>query len=168
MNAGCFGSSISDKLISCTIINRNGHIKKLPKESLKFDYRFSSIPKDSIVIEAEFKAITKNKTIIKQMLKKINNERTSNQPVNFRTGGSTFKNTSDESAWKLIDKINFRGKIIGGAKVSELHTNFLINNGNANSLDLELLGEEIRTKVKKKYNINLDWELKRVGQFKKI
>ena len=60
MNAGCFGSSISDKLISCTIINRNGHIKKLPKESLKFDYRFSSIPKDSIVIEAEFKAITKN------------------------------------------------------------------------------------------------------------
>ena len=168
MNAGCFGSSISDKLISCTIINRNGHIKKLPKESLKFDYRFSSIPKDSIVIEAEFKAITKNKTIIKQKLKKINNERMSNQPVNLRTGGSTFKNTPDKSAWKLIDKINFRGKIIGGAKVSDLHTNFLINNGNANSLDLELLGEEIRTRVKKKYNINLDWELKRVGQFKKI
>ena len=74
--------------------------------------------KDSIVIDAEFKAIIKNKTIIKQMLKKITNERTSSQPINFRTGGSTFKNTPNESAWKLIDKINFRGKIIGGAKVS--------------------------------------------------
>ncbi len=168
MNAGCFGSSISDKLLSCKIIDRNGNIKKLMKESLRFDYRFSSIPKDSIIIDAQFKAITKNKTIIKRMLKKITNERTLSQPVNLRTGGSTFKNTPNESAWKLIDKINFRGKIIGGAKVSNLHTNFLINNGNANSLDLELLGEEIRSKVKKKCNINLDWELKRVGKFKKI
>ena len=146
MNAGCFGSSISDKLISCTIINRNGNIKKFQKKSLRFDYRFSSIPKSSIVIDADFKAIKKNKTIIKQMLKKITSERNSSQPINFRTGGSTFKNTPNEPAWKLIDKINFRGKIIGGAKVSELHANFLINNDNANSLDLELLGEEIRSK----------------------
>ena len=168
MNAGCFGSSISDRLISCKIINRDGNIKEILKENLIFNYRFSSIPKDSIVIEAKFKAITKNKKKIQEMLKKITNKRTLNQPVNFRTGGSTFKNPPKESAWKLIDKINFRGKILGGAKVSDLHTNFLINNGNANSLDLELLGEEIRNKVKKKYNINLDWELIRVGQFKKI
>ena len=168
MNAGCFGSSISDRLISCKIINRDGNIKEILKENLIFNYRFSSIPKDSIVIEAKFKAITKNKKKIQEMLKKITNKRNLNQPVNFRTGGSTFKNPPKESAWKLIDKINFRGKILGGAKVSDLHTNFLINNGNANSLDLELLGEEIRNKVKKKYNINLDWELIRVGQFKKI
>ena len=168
MNAGCFGSSISDRLISCKIINREGNIKEILKENLIFNYRFSSIPRDSIVIEAKFKAITKNKKTIKEVLKKIINKRTLNQPINFRTGGSTFKNTPKESAWKLIDKINFRGKIMGGAKVSDLHTNFLINNGNANSLDLELLGEEIRSKVKKRYNINLDWELIRVGQFKKI
>jgi UDP-N-acetylmuramate dehydrogenase len=168
MNAGCFGSSISDRLISCKIINRNGNIKEILKENLIFDYRFSSIPKDSIVIEAKFKALTKNKKAIKEMLKKITKKRTLSQPINFRTGGSTFKNTPKESAWKLIDKINFRGKILGGAKVSDLHTNFLINNGNANSLDLELLGEEIRSKVKKRYNIDLDWELIRVGQFKKI
>ena len=168
MNAGCFGSSISDRLISCTIIDRNGNIKEILKENLVFDYRFSSIPIDSIVIEAKFEALPKNKKLIKEKLKEINNERTLNQPINFRTGGSTFKNTSKESAWKLIDKINFRGKVIGGAKVSNLHTNFLINNGKASSLDLELLGEEIRSKVKKKYNINLDWELIRVGQFKKI
>tara|TARA_Y100000813_G_scaffold197328_1_gene182428 strand:- start:649 stop:1554 length:906 start_codon:yes stop_codon:yes gene_type:complete len=168
MNAGCFGSSISDELISCTIMNRNGKIKEILKEDLSFDYRYSSIPKDSIVVEAKFKAVTKNKKIIKEILKKVTSKRTLNQPVNSRTGGSTFKNTPKEFAWKLIDKINFRGKIIGGAKVSDLHTNFLINTGNANSLDLELLGEEIRGKVKKKYNINLDWELIRVGQFKKI
>ena len=168
MNAGCFGSSISDRLISCTIIDRNGNIKEILKENLIFNYRFSSIPRDSIIIEAKFEAVTKNKSLIKKKLKKINNERKWTQPINFRTGGSTFKNTSKESAWKLIDKINFRGKVIGGAKVSNLHTNFLINNGKASSLDLELLGEEIRSKVKKKYNINLDWELIRVGQFKKI
>ena len=168
MNAGCFGSSISDRLISCTIIDRNGNIKEILKENLVFDYRFSSIPIDSIVIEAKFEALPKNKKLIKEKLKEINNERTLNQPINFRTGGSTFKNTSKESAWKLIDKINFRGKVIGGAKVSNLHTNFLINDGKASSLDLELLGEEIRSKVKKKYDINLDWELIRVGQFKKI
>ena len=86
--------------------------------------------------------------IVKKRIKK----RTLTQPINLRTGGSTFKNTPKDSAWKLIDKINFRGKIMGGAKVSDLHTNFLINNGNANSLDLELLGEEIRSKVKKRYN----------------
>ena len=168
MNAGCFGSSISDELISCTVINRNGNIKKLSKANLRFDYRFSSIPKDSIVVGAEFKAVTKDKKIIRQMLKKITHERILSQPIKFRTGGSTFKNTKKEPAWKIIDKINFRGKVIGGAKVSDLHTNFLINKGNANSLDLELLGEEIRSKVKKKYNINLDWELIRVGRFKKI
>ena len=138
------------------------------KENLVFDYRFSSIPRDSIVIEAKFEALPKNKKLIKEKLKEINNERTLNQPINFRTGGSTFKNTFKESAWKLIDKINFRGKVIGGAEVSNLHANFLINNGKASSLDLELLGEEIRSKVKKKYNISLDWELIRVGQFKKI
>ena len=108
------------------------------------------------------------KETIKEMLKKVTTKRTLYQPINLRTGGSTFKNTPKESAWKLIDKINFRGKIMGGAKVSDLHTNFLINNGNENSLDLELLGEEIRSKVKKKYNINLDWELIRIGKFKKI
>ncbi len=168
MNAGCFGASISDRLISCKIISRDGNIKEILKENLIFNYRFSSIPRDSIVIEAKFKATTKNKKTIKEVLKKIIKKRTLNQPINFRTGGSTFKNTPKESAWKLIDKINFRGKVMGGAKVSDLHTNFLINNGNANSLDLELLGEEIRSKVKKRYNVNLDWELIRVGQFKKI
>ena len=91
---------------------------------------------------------------------KIVVSRTKSQPIKNRTGGSTFKNPSNVSAWKLIDKINYRGKKIGDASVSTKHTNFLINDNNTNSLDLEILGEEIKESVKQKFNINLDWELK--------
>ncbi len=88
--------------------------------------------------------------------------------IKFAIFNSSFKNPPNQSAWKLIDKINYRGKNIGDAYVSEKHANFLINNNYAKSIDLEILGEEIREKVKKKYNINLDWELLRIGKFKKI
>ena len=90
----------------------------------------------------------------------------SSQPINYRTGGSTFK-IIPTNLRKLIDKINYREKVLGDAYVSEKHANFLINNNYVKSIDLEILGEEIR-KVKKKYNINLDWELLRIGKFKKI
>ena len=90
------------------------------------------------------------------------------KPVSSRTGGSTFKNPPNESAWKLIEKINYRGRRLGGALVSKHHTNFMINDSLASSLDIELLGEEIREKVWQKFKINLDWEIKRVGKYKKI
>ena len=168
MNAGCYGKTISDNLISCKIINRKGEITDLCKEEIKFSYRKTSIEKDSIITSANFKINLLNKKKISQNLKEISKKRISTQPINCRTGGSTFKNPPNESAWKLIDKINYRGKSIGDASVSKKHANFLINNNLAKSLDLEILGEEIREKIKKKYNINLDWELIRIGKFKKI
>ena len=168
MNAGCFGNFISDRLINCELINRTGKIIKLQKKEINFNYRSSSIKNQDIVLNAEFSVkLTKQKKIAKK-LKDVSNTRMLSQPVNSRTGGSTFKNPGDLSAWKLIEKANFRGKKLGGANVSSKHTNFLINNGNASSLDLEILGEEIRSSVKKKFNINLDWELIRIGNFKKI
>ncbi len=168
MNAGCFGSFISDKLINCELINRTGKIKKLNKKDINFNYRSSSINNEDIVLNAEFNVkLTKQNTIAKK-LKEISNSRMLSQPVNSRTGGSTFKNPDELSAWKLIEKANFRGKKFGGANVSSKHTNFLINNGTASSLDLEILGEEIRSSVKERFNINLDWELIRIGNFKKI
>ena len=101
------------------------------------------------MLNAEFSVkLTKQKKIAKK-LKDVSNTRMLSQPVNSRTGGSTFKNPGDLSAWKLIEKANFRGKKLGGANVSSKHINFLINNGNASSLDLEILGEEIRSSVKK-------------------
>lgn len=168
MNAGCFGNLISDKLIKCKIMTRNGKIIEFSKEQISFEYRKSSIPSDSIIVDAEFNAKIIKKEVINDKMQKITKSRILAQPINHRTGGSTFKNPDKDSAWKLIDKINFRGKKIGGANVSKKHTNFLINGGDASSLDLEMLGEEIKSNVKKKFNINLDWELIRIGDFKKI
>lgn len=168
MNAGCYGKTISDNLIGCNVINRNGKIAYLKKEEINFSYRKVSIDDTSIVTSADFKVKNYCKNKIKKKIMKISAVRSSTQPINFRTGGSTFKNPPNQSAWKLIDKINYRGKKIGNASVSEKHANFLINNNYARSLDLEILGEEIKEKVKEKYNVNLDWELLRIGKFKKI
>ena len=168
MNAGCYGKTISDNLLDCNVISRNGKVSNLKKEEIKFSYRKTSLDNDLIITSANFKVKLFQKKQISDKMKKIIKERLSSQPVNYRTGGSTFKNPPNQSAWKLIDKINYRGKSIGDASVSEKHANFLINNNYAKSIDLEILGEEIREKVKKKYNINLDWELLRIGKFKKI
>jgi len=168
MNAGCYGKTISDNLLDCNVISRNGKVSNLKKEEIKFSYRKTSLDNDLIITSANFKVKLFKKKQISDKMKKIIKKRSSSQPVNYRTGGSTFKNPPNQSAWKLIDKINYRGKSIGDASVSEKHANFLINNNYAKSIDLEILGEEIREKVKKKYNINLDWELLRIGKFKKI
>ena len=168
MNAGCYGKTISYNLINCSIVGRNGQMTKLSKKEIRFSYRKTSIMNDSIITCAKFKVILNDKEEIFKKILIVSKERISSQPINLRTGGSTFKNPPNESAWKLIDKINYRGKSIGDASVSEKHANFLINNNLAKSLDLEILGEEIREQVKKKYNINLDWELIRIGKFKKF
>ena len=98
----------------------------------------------------------------------ITTKRKKSQPVASRTGGSTFQNSKEHKAWELIDKIGYRGMNIGDAKISDLHPNFIINKGNAKSLDIELLGEEIRKKVFSRTGIKLKWEIIRVGEFVKI
>ncbi len=168
MNAGCYGGLISDSLVSCTVLKRNGRLKTLKKSQIKFEYRKTSIHEDEIVVSAKFKINFQKRSVIATKLKKISDVRSKTQPISSRTGGSTFANPANSSAWKLIDGISYRGKKLGGASVSAKHSNFLINENFATSLDLELLGEEIREKVWKKFKIKLDWELKRVGKFNKI
>ena len=169
MNAGCYGNEISDYFISCRVIDRNSKIKKLTKKDLKFGYRKSSIHKNLTIIDAEFKYNYKKNSFIKKNLDKISILRKNTQPFAIRTGGSTFRNPSKtKSAWKLIDSIGYRGKSLGGAKVSQKHSNFLVNDKHASSLDIELLGEEIKENIKKKCKINLEWEIERIGCFKKI
>ena len=135
---------------------------------MNFEYRKSSFHNNQIIIQARFKVNKNNKDQIKKRIVKIANDRKKTQPVAKRTGGSTFINPGEYSAWKLIDKIKFRGKRHGGAKVSELHSNFLINENNASSLDIEILGEEIKKNVWEQQKIKLHWELLRIGEFKKI
>ena len=141
------------------------------KASLNNDISFgyiSSTLGDDIVISAKFKVSYDRKKKINDKIKTIIKDRKKSQPLGVRTGGSTFSNPKNHSAWKLIDAIRYRSKTCGGAKVSDHHSNFLINNNSASSLDLELLGEDIRTKVWDKYKIKLEWEILRIGEFKKI
>ncbi len=168
MNAGCYGQKISDRLIDCTIIDKRLNIIRLKKSEINFGYRKSSFKNNQIIIGARFKINKIKKENIKKIVSRISSKRKQSQPVANRTGGSTFTNPKSQSAWKLIDKINYRGKKLGGAKVSELHSNFLINDNNATSLDLEMLGEEIRNNVWVKQKIKLHWELVRIGKFKKV
>ena len=168
MNAGCYGEQISDRLIDCKIVDRKLNIKVLKKNEMNFEYRKSSLENDQVIIQARFKLNKSNKSKIIQKIEKISNDRKQTQPVAKRTGGSTFTNPESYAAWKLIDKINFRGKRQGGAKVSDLHSNFLINDDKASSLDIEILGEEIKKKVWEQQKIKLEWELQRIGEFKKI
>ncbi len=168
MNAGCYGNQISDNLIDCTIIDEKLNKKIVKKKEIEFHYRKSSFDNGQIIIEARFKIQKNNKSKIKKKISTISDKRKKSQPVSSRTGGSTFTNPNSYPAWKLIDEIDYRGKQLGGAKVSNLHSNFLINYKNASSLDLEMLGEEIKNKVWEKRRINLKWELIRIGEFKKV
>ncbi len=168
MNAGCFGAQISDNLIDCTIIDKELNTKVLKKDEIDFSYRKSSFTNNHIIIEARFKINQGEKKLIKKKIDEISQKRKQTQPIATRTGGSTFTNPPTNSAWKLIDAIKYRGKRIGGAKVSEIHSNFLVNENLASSLDIELLGEEIKNKVWNQYEVELDWELLRVGEFKKV
>ena len=154
MNAGCYGNEISDFFISCRVIDRNSRIRKLTKEDLRFSYRKTSIHKNLTIIDAEFRYIFRKNSLIKKKLDKISVLRKNTQPFAIRTGGSTFRNPNKkQSAWRLIDNIGYRGKKLGGAKVSQKHSNFLVNDNNASSLDIELLGEDIKKKLKE--NIRL-------------
>jgi UDP-N-acetylmuramate dehydrogenase len=92
--------------------------------------------------------------------------REASQPLRSKTGGSTFKNPDGHKAWQLVDQAGCRGLTMGGAQVSEKHTNFLINTGDATSSDIEALGEEVRRRVKDKSGVELQWEIQRVGQAK--
>jgi len=168
MNAGCYGNQISDNLIDCTIIDEKLNKKIIKKKEIDFHYRKSSFDDGQIIIEARFKIQKCNKSEIKKKISTISDKRKKSQPVSSRTGGSTFTNPALYPAWKLIDEIDYRGKQLGGAKVSDLHSNFLINYKNASSLDLEMLGEEIKNKVWERRRINLKWELIRIGEFKKV
>ena len=167
MNAGCYGQEICDNFLECVVINSKGKKIVKKKDDISFGYRSSTLG-DDIVISAKFRVNYDKKKKINDKIKTIIKDRKKSQPLGVKTGGSTFSNPKNNSAWKLIDAIKYRGKTSGGAKVSEHHSNFFINSNSATSLDLELLGEDIRTKVWDKYKIKLEWEIVRIGKYKKI
>jgi len=164
MNGGAYGREVKDILVECDVVLRSGERVTMPVEALNYSYRHSDLPEESIVLSAVFRGQPGDPAAIQAEMDRIAAEREASQPLRSRTGGSTFKNPPGERAWQLVDRAGCRGLALGGAQVSEKHTNFLINTGEATSADIEALGEEVRRRVKKESGIELEWEIRRVGE----
>jgi UDP-N-acetylmuramate dehydrogenase len=163
MNAGAYGRDVADILVEATVVRRDGRIETLPASAFGFSYRHSALPEGDIVVEALFKGTPGDKAAISAEMDRIAAEREASQPLRSRTGGSTFKNPPGHKAWQLVDAAGCRGLKIGGAQVSEKHTNFLINTGDATSADIETLGDTVRARVLAQSGVALEWEIERVG-----
>ena len=162
MNAGCYGYETKDIIYKVTLIDEEGEIKDLTKQQLNLGYRKSNIKKE-IILSAEFDIKYEDKDIILKKITEIKNLRTKNQPSKSKTGGSTFKNPKDFYAAELIEKSGCKDLRIGDAHVSEIHSNFLINDNNASAKQIEDLGKLIIEKVYNKFQISLEWEIIIIG-----
>ena len=164
MNAGAYGKETKDVLIDCQAIDGSGNVHTYTPDDMGLSYRHNSLPSDIIFVSAQFKTIPEDGNIIQSRIDDIRVKRHDSQPVKARTGGSTFANPDGHKAWELIDSVGGRGFSIGGAQMSEKHCNFMLNNGDATAKDLEDLGEEMRRRVMDKHDVDLRWEIKRIGE----
>ncbi len=163
MNAGAHGGETRDYLVEARAVDYDGNILTFTAEEMGHTYRNCALPNHFIFTEAVFKGQPGSKEEIEKANAEVVAYREEKQPVKDRTGGSTFKNPPGHSSWKLIDDAGLRGFKVGGAKVSEKHCNFLINEGDATGTDIETLGETVRKRVFEKSGVKLDWEIKRLG-----
>lgn len=174
MNAGAYGAEFRDCMIEATALDRKGKRHVLTNKDCGFSYRHSDVPDDWIFLDAAFQGRPGDPAAITARIKEIQDKRAGTQPIREKTGGSTFANPADadligvpadlHKAWQLIEGAGCRGLRAGGAMMSEQHCNFMINTGNASAADLENLGEEVRRRVQEKYDIELRWEIVRIGQ----
>jgi UDP-N-acetylmuramate dehydrogenase len=164
MNAGAHGRETKEVLVEARAVDRGGRVHTLSLADMGFGYRHCGVPPDWIFLEALYQGAPGDKDRILAEMTEVAEYREANQPVKERTGGSTFKNPPGQSAWKLIDEAGCRGLRVGGAKVSEMHCNFLINDRNATAEDIERLGETVRARVKQTSGVTLQWEIVRLGR----
>lgn len=163
MNAGAYGREFKDALREVTALDGDGHRHDLEPGEMDLSYRHCGVPADWIFVAARLKGRRDDPSAIGARMAAIQAQREATQPIRARTGGSTFANPPGQKAWELIDRAGCRGLTRGGAAVSDKHTNFLINTGNATAADLEALGEEVRRRVCDTVGIGLEWEIKRIG-----
>lgn len=175
MNAGCYGHYVADVFVSARAVTREGEIVNVTAEDLNFHYRQTALPEGWVLTEATFAAPKDDPGTLHARMADQVAKRDASQPTRERSAGSTFRNPAgfsstgkaddvhDLKAWTVIDKAGMRGARRGGAQMSEMHSNFLINTGNASAADLEGLGEEVRKKVYDSSGITLEWEIMRIG-----
>jgi UDP-N-acetylmuramate dehydrogenase len=165
MNAGANGGETRERLVEAYAVDRGGNRRRLSNAEMGFAYRHSAAPEDLIFTGALFEGTRAERETIQAEMDAVADHRERAQPIREKTGGSTFTNPPGHKAWQLIDKAGCRGLKIGGAMVSEMHCNFLINTGAATADDLERLGETVRARVLGASGVRLDWEIKRLGDF---
>lgn len=163
MNAGAHGGETMDYLVEAKAVDYKGNILTFSAAEMGHSYRHCDLPYEYVFTEALFEGKAGEQSEIEQANAEVVDYREANQPVKERTGGSTFKNPAGHSSWKLIDEAGCRGLVVGGARVSEKHCNFLINEGTATGTDIERLGETVRKRVFENSGVKLEWEIKRLG-----
>jgi len=163
MNGGAYGRETKDALIEARGVDRGGRVRVLANADMHYAYRHCGAPDDIIFTQALFQGAPGDPQKIAAEMDKITESREATQPIKSRTGGSTFKNPPGHKAWQLIDAAGCRGLTVGGAQVSEMHCNFLINPGGATAADIETLGETVRARVREHSGVELEWEIKRIG-----
>jgi UDP-N-acetylmuramate dehydrogenase len=176
MNAGCYGSYVADHLVEVRAVTRAGDVVTIPAAALELRYRQSTLPEGWVIVAATFRAGAGEPAALEAKMADQIAKRDASQPTKERSAGSTFRNplgrsstgraddTHELKAWKVIDEAGMRGARRGGAQMSEMHSNFLINAGGATAADLEGLGEEVRKRVFQHSGITLEWEIMRVGE----
>ncbi|WP_297341742.1 UDP-N-acetylmuramate dehydrogenase [Pseudophaeobacter sp.] len=176
MNAGCYGSYVADHFVSAQVVTRQGELRAITAQELAFQYRQTVLPEGAVLISATLRAEAADPDALHDRMKAQLQKRDDTQPTKDRSAGSTFRNPAgfsstgraddvqDLKAWKVIDDAGMRGAQLGGAQMSEKHSNFMINTGGATAADLETLGEDVRKKVYANSGITLEWEIMRVGE----
>ena len=172
MNAGAYGKEIKEVLTSAEVLFRDGTVKMMTAAEMGMSYRHNNLPEDVIFLGCTLQGEAGDTAAIEARMNEIKTRRAESQPIRSKTGGSTFANPATpegadpkdvKKAWQLIDAAGCRGLKIGGAQMSEMHANFMLNTGGATAADLERLGEKVREKVYAQSQIMLRWEIKRIG-----
>ncbi|WP_278921035.1 UDP-N-acetylmuramate dehydrogenase [Pseudophaeobacter profundi] len=175
MNAGCYGSYVADHFVSARMVTRDGALRDITAEDLQFQYRQTTLPEGAVLVSATLRATAGEPEALQARMAAQLKKRDETQPTKERSAGSTFRNPAgfsstgladdvqDLKAWKVIDDAGLRGACVGGAQMSEKHSNFMINTGGASAADLETLGEDVRKKVYANSGLTLEWEIMRVG-----
>lgn len=166
MNAGANGVETRERVVEVRALDRKGELRTLTNADMGYAYRHSSAPAGLIFTSAVMEGYAEDKEAIRTAMDAVQHHRETVQPIREKTGGSTFKNPEGTSAWKEIDKAGCRGLMVGGAQMSPMHCNFMINTGSATGFELEYLGETVRAQVMENSGIRLHWEIRRIGNFR--
>jgi UDP-N-acetylmuramate dehydrogenase len=165
MNAGCYKTETMDRMVELRAVTRDGEIITLSNADMGYRYRKSNGPRGAVFVSATYQGFPGDAATILEEMRTVTERRESTQPTRAKTAGSTFKNPEGHSSWKLIDEAGGRGMTFGRAQMSEMHSNFLINMGEADAFEVETVGEMTRQRVRDKHGIELRWEVRRIGHF---